>query len=139
MSLHSHLIFNPQPTAIWLQPTLLYQNCSCQLCYDLLFVTCSGCISALIFTFSLNNLTLSPIPSLAPTLFAQNLWYFILSVFLPYFWLLLHSLLSGFPILFPSHVLVLLRLLHKILFSLYLKVGQRIIFIKIMGRNSSNM
>lgn len=55
MSLNPHLIFNPQPTAIWLQPTLFYWGCSCQLCYDLLFVTSSRCISAFIFILSLNT------------------------------------------------------------------------------------
>lgn len=49
LSLHPHRIFNPQPTAIWLQPTLFHWNCSCQLCCDLLFVISSGCISTFIF------------------------------------------------------------------------------------------
>lgn len=102
MSLHPHLIFNSQPTAIWLQPTLFCWNYSCRFVMTSFFVTCTRCIAAFIFIFFLN--TFYPVDNSFSYVHSLYIYFviFYALIFLPHMWLLVHSLLSGFLLLCPS-------------------------------------
>lgn len=121
MSLHPHLIGNPQPTAIW-RPHYSPDN-SCQLCNDLLLVTFSGCISC--SNFVSQHFWPSWPSLLFHPLFSQRIcgfWssWFSLSIS-GYFSTV--SFLASYSSLSISDVLILLRLLFNFLFSFSFQVG----------------
>ena len=137
MSLHPHFIFNSQPAAIWLQPTLFYRNYSCQLCYDLVFVASSGCISVFIL-LSQHFWPCGPFLFLHPLSFHR-----ICDILFSWFSLdtsgYLFSPLSGFLFLCPS----VMCWYHSGFYAKFSSPftsewGQRIIKLKIMGWNATH-
>lgn len=133
MSLYPHLIFNPQPTAIWLQPTLFYWNCHCQLRYDLDLLHLVGVFQP---SFLFRN-TFDPVDH-----FFSHTHSFSIMCDILFPWFSFSTSGYFFTVLFldfssSAHLLCADTTQVSMQDSHTSKWGQRIIYLKIMGWDST--